>query len=418
MPIDVPPLDNRDYADILQDALARIPVHNPEWTNFNDSDPGVTILQLFAFMTESILYRANQIPERNRLKFLQLLGIPLQPATAAQGFVTITNERGPLETATFGRLDVRAGPVRFRTTQGLDVLPIEAQVFYKDPVPDPGPDVDLYNQLYSDLLEEGHSLARFYISTPMPQPEAGGVLPEVNLAETVDGCLWIALLARPGDNVDDVRNAIANKVLTVGVMPRLDDTEGARVEAGQTTRSETPSPVRWEIAQVPSDGSNAAGYRSLDAKDVSILNTPGLVELTLPAREQLTTWNWNELEPGLEGTGEYPPSLADTNIGDRVVTWIRLRVSTGPSDSTVRARLSWLGINATMVQQRVRVPDELVGTGNGEPDQCFRLANPQVLAESLVLTVGGEKWCRINDIMAADPEVPVNEPRRLIYRGD
>ena len=80
MPLNVPSLDRRDYADILRDALARIPVHNPEWTNFNDSDPGVTLIQLFAFMTESILYRANQIPERNRLKFLKLLGIPLQPA--------------------------------------------------------------------------------------------------------------------------------------------------------------------------------------------------------------------------------------------------------------------------------------------------------------------------------------------------
>lgn len=93
MPINIPPLDDRNYTDILQDAIARIPVHNPEWTNFNDSDPGVTLIQLFAFMTESILYRANQIPERNRLKFLQLLGIPLVPAAAAQGFVTVSNDR-------------------------------------------------------------------------------------------------------------------------------------------------------------------------------------------------------------------------------------------------------------------------------------------------------------------------------------
>src|SRR5204863_8637421 len=63
----VPVLDNRSYQDLLDDALARIPVHNPEWTNFNRSDPGVTLLELFAFLTESVIYRANQIPERNRL---------------------------------------------------------------------------------------------------------------------------------------------------------------------------------------------------------------------------------------------------------------------------------------------------------------------------------------------------------------
>ena len=66
-------LDDRTYQQILDEALARVPVHNPEWTNFNDSDPGVTILQLFAFMTESIIYRANRIPERNRLKLWKVV---------------------------------------------------------------------------------------------------------------------------------------------------------------------------------------------------------------------------------------------------------------------------------------------------------------------------------------------------------
>jgi hypothetical protein len=50
-----PPIDSRSYQQILNEALARIPVHNPEWTNYNDSDPGVTILQLVAVMTESLL---------------------------------------------------------------------------------------------------------------------------------------------------------------------------------------------------------------------------------------------------------------------------------------------------------------------------------------------------------------------------
>ncbi|HVH13749.1 MAG TPA: hypothetical protein VM759_11885, partial [Longimicrobium sp.] len=74
MPLIVPRIDDRDYPRILSEAMARIPVHTPEWTNFNDADPGVTLLQLFAFMTDSLLYRANLIPERNRLKFLELLG--------------------------------------------------------------------------------------------------------------------------------------------------------------------------------------------------------------------------------------------------------------------------------------------------------------------------------------------------------
>src|SRR5579872_6283404 len=98
MPLPIATLDDRSYQDLVNEALARIPVHNPEWTNFNESDPGVTLLELFAFLTESLLYRANQIPDRNKLKFLSLLGVPLSPAASAQGLVAVSNDRGPLQT--------------------------------------------------------------------------------------------------------------------------------------------------------------------------------------------------------------------------------------------------------------------------------------------------------------------------------
>src|SRR5437763_14037907 len=106
MPLQIPSIDNRRYQDLLNEALARIPVHNPEWKNFNKSDPGVTLVELFAFLTENLLYRSNQIPERNRRKFLSLLGIPLQAATSAQGIVTIANEHGPLQITLNAQLEV------------------------------------------------------------------------------------------------------------------------------------------------------------------------------------------------------------------------------------------------------------------------------------------------------------------------
>src|SRR6266850_7537899 len=138
MPLQIPTIDNRRYQDLLNEALARIPVHNPEWTNFNKSDPGVTLLEIFAFLTENLLYRANQIPDRNRRKFLSLLGVPLQPASTARGLVTFSNARGPLQTVTVnGDIEVRAGQVPFHTEQGLDVLPIEAQVYFKRELPAP-----------------------------------------------------------------------------------------------------------------------------------------------------------------------------------------------------------------------------------------------------------------------------------------
>jgi hypothetical protein len=408
----------------LQDAIARIPVHNPEWTNFNDSDPGITLIQLFAFMTESILYRANQIPERNRLKFLQLLGIPLVPAAAAQGFVTVSNDRGPLDSRSFpAGLDVRAGQVRFRTTQGLTVLPITAQVFYKQAI-DPTDEQDtLYRQLYADLLETSRVPA-FYETVPMSLPRPDGTLPVLDLAtDTVDRCLWIALLSRPGETPAAARAQLADetpKTLTLGIMPHLDET-GVSLREGEITRAAAEqAPVQWEIADATT---TTANYRPLVSRSQgAYLNAPGLVEIDLPGtEEQLTSWDFAALEPGLEGTDEYPPSLADTNLSDRLITWIRLRLDTTRETTeatSLKARLSWVGINATQVQQRVIVTGEVLGTGTGEPDQVFQLAHVPVLPDTLALTVGGDRWQPIDDLLAADPEVPVSDPRFPLYPSE
>src|SRR5919202_3765063 len=117
MPLVLPTLDDRDFEQLLLEAKRRIPVYTPEWTNFDvESDPGITIVELFAFLTESLLYRANRVPERNRLKFLQLLGVPLQPAAAAQGIVRIKNDRGPVEPLPLDSgVVVAAGSVNFLT---------------------------------------------------------------------------------------------------------------------------------------------------------------------------------------------------------------------------------------------------------------------------------------------------------------
>ena len=83
-----PKLDDRTYADIVAEALRLIPRYSPEWTNHNPSDPGITILELCAFMTELILTRLNKVPEKNYLAFLDMLGIKLQPAQPARALLT------------------------------------------------------------------------------------------------------------------------------------------------------------------------------------------------------------------------------------------------------------------------------------------------------------------------------------------
>src|SRR6266852_1672660 len=201
MPLQIPSIDNRRYQDLLNEALARIPVHNPEWTNFNKSDPGVTLIELFAFLTENLLYRANQIPERNRRKFLQLLGVPLLPASSAVGLVSFSNDRGPQETITLNSgLEVRAGQVPFRTGQGLDVLPIEAQVYYKQKITGAASIRDYYKTLYASYKGSGSEEPDFQLYQTVPVEGREGS--EVAIGQdTTDRSLWIALLLRSGDKL-------------------------------------------------------------------------------------------------------------------------------------------------------------------------------------------------------------------------
>src|SRR6185295_1505947 len=86
-----PILVDRSYEQLRDELVRRIPVYNPEWTDHNASDPGITLIELFAFLGENLLYRFNQIPETTKLAFLRLLDAPLRPATAAEAMITLTD---------------------------------------------------------------------------------------------------------------------------------------------------------------------------------------------------------------------------------------------------------------------------------------------------------------------------------------
>lgn len=128
MPLEAPDLDDRQYADIVEQALQLIPRFAPEWTDRNDSDPGIAIVKLFAWMTELTLYRLNQVPERAYIKFLQMIGIERHPAAAARVELEFTPARNdvseiwaPQGTQVAAAADAD-GPILFETLAPLAVL--------------------------------------------------------------------------------------------------------------------------------------------------------------------------------------------------------------------------------------------------------------------------------------------------------
>jgi predicted phage baseplate assembly protein len=89
MSLPSPNLDDlRFQRDLVDEARKRIVRYCPEWTDYNLSDPGITLIELFAWMTEQICYRLNRVPEKNYIHFLDMLGVQLQPASSAHTYLT------------------------------------------------------------------------------------------------------------------------------------------------------------------------------------------------------------------------------------------------------------------------------------------------------------------------------------------
>lgn len=88
MALPAPDLDDRRFQDLVDEAKRLIPRYCPEWTNHNLSDPGVALIELFAWMSEQVLFRLNQVPDRFYVKFLDLVGIEPFPPSVAQAPLT------------------------------------------------------------------------------------------------------------------------------------------------------------------------------------------------------------------------------------------------------------------------------------------------------------------------------------------
>jgi hypothetical protein len=57
-------LDDRRFQDLVSEARLKITRSCPEWTEHNVSDPGITLIELFAWMTEMTIYRLNRVPDK------------------------------------------------------------------------------------------------------------------------------------------------------------------------------------------------------------------------------------------------------------------------------------------------------------------------------------------------------------------
>lgn len=133
MPIESPSLDDLRYDRVVEELLRRIPVHAPEWTDYNDNDPGITLIQLFAYLSEQIGWRLNRVPEKTHIELLKLLGTRLLPARAARTRIAMflaspITFHGVLLDASSRVSKKSKPPVFYETDVAYDVVPAEPRV--------------------------------------------------------------------------------------------------------------------------------------------------------------------------------------------------------------------------------------------------------------------------------------------------
>lgn len=411
MPIPIPNLDDRTFKDLVDELVARIPAHTPEWTHPAVGDPGRTLIELFAWLADTLLYRANLIPERQRLAFLRLLGVSMRPATAARTLVAIRFDAP--ENTQSQLLPPRTrlkGAVPFETLNEITLLPVVGEVYRKRP---------LNAEEERALAAKVRSLRRLYpanrsavpyVTTPVcaegrPEPEGLDLI-----SGTVDHCLWFALLAPPAkapdfDQLASTLSQSATKgpqIINIGFSPAV------KLPAfGEGAAPRPPIPHAWELCL-----ETAAGVTFHELKEASN-TTDGLVHdgvarLYLPAQASL--YGPPKNPPGVldSGTGERPPRLDDPDKPKRLLAWLRLR----PTVDLDSFKLTWVGVNAVEVDQRQTLPPTIVGAGNGAADLEVKLPFGGVEESSFALEVeemgrGFLRWRAIPDLAMAKQDEAV-----------
>lgn len=122
---------NKDYASLLAAMLELAREKLPEWTDHSPNDLGVMLLELFAFMGDTLFYNQDRIAgesflataqeRRSVLHLLRLIGYELHPPKPASADLTLlfaADAAGPVtidEGATFTTAkDVGGKPISFR----------------------------------------------------------------------------------------------------------------------------------------------------------------------------------------------------------------------------------------------------------------------------------------------------------------
>jgi predicted phage baseplate assembly protein len=361
MSLPITNLDDRKFQDLVDEAKRMIPQLCPEWTNHNLSDPGVALIELFAWMTEMTLFRLNQVPDNFYTHMLNLLGFEQFPAAAAQTDLTFWLSGSQQQSVTIPvgtQVTTRGSTGEQHVFTTLDSTRVEPPEL-KSALTSQGDDkfVDVWTE-----LSLGLSNITCFPRSPI----------------TPGDCFYLGFKGSLQGNA--IRLSIAATVEGIGVIP-------------------TRPPLVWEIWQgegwIPATiALDPTTHESGDT--TGGLNRNGKLLLLIP----------NQHEP--------------LTLGGVRAYWLRARLlPPAPGQPAYRAsprvrKISAVAVGGTVHSEHSELlKEEYLGTSNGKPDQSYAAAQTPILPRTPLETLevvndgpGGsdvDSWHEVGDFVDSAP---------------
>ena len=354
MPLPDIQLDDRRFDDLVAELRRRIPAYTPEWTDHNDSDPGIALIQLFAWLEETALWRLNRAPDKSFVKFIELVGQGLLQPAPAKTELTFKLSSKDLQDAVLipqgTQVSMSAsdggGPVVFETDDNLYAYGGALTV------------VQSFDGAQYRIQTESNRLAdgSFYPLSPTPQRNSA---------------LYLGFdRAFPnGQHRLTIHSASAPVVGNV---------------SGTPSSGTPPVIAYWEY----SSGPNTWEQLTVDSDGTQNLTHTGAVLFEAPSDMVATA----------AGLSQAPPLF-----------WIRFRIDQilGPGYERP-PQIQDVLTNTVGATNAVTETDELLGASNGLPNQTFKLSNVPVLPKDPsvagIIAVdegsGFVTWTEVSDLLS------------------
>jgi predicted phage baseplate assembly protein len=321
-------LDDRRFQDLVSEARMRISRSCPEWTEHNVSDPGITLIELFAWMTEMTIYRLNRVPDKLHVALLDLLGIRLDGPSAATTSLRFRLAEAPNDPIVIAGGDTEVGTPRTATDESV-IFQVDED--FTIPAMRPAAYVlQRHGQIKDVGLAEGEARPQGSDQLAFGSPPQVGDAIYLGFEEPLD-----RLIVQIEVDASQARGA--------GVNP------------------EDP-PLSWEVSQADGQWAPALVLEDLTG---GFNYGSGTVELELPARSVVVP------------------------LGGHRLHWLRCRITettgTGRQGATYSHPPEIYSITAAPMGARLpathasRVDREILGTSDGTPGQVFPLRHHPVL---------------------------------------